>query len=814
MGLLDGSAGLLFRIDADASGFEKEVRGVDDAIGGLNTKFGSFAGVASVATAGVVALASAAMTGATAILNLTNSVSDYGSALYDAQVKTGLSAATLGTLQLTADKAGSSFEQVSGSVSKFTVLLGQAQQGNVAANETLEKYGITLRDTEGALDQAITAIAAMETTELRAAAARELFKDKSLALLPVIEQLNGSLSEATKETIRTGKAMSEEGIRAADDYGDALVDLKATVAAAGRQFATELLPTITSAMQYISAAFVANQGVVSAWGKGFADVMRGTAIYAQSTASGVSLGLSAIGRAFGANAIAAGSWADKIVSEFGRVIASGGLLFYILGKIGAANPDQGEMGPPNMDKPAGMPDMPNLGAAPKGAARSGGGGGGSKTTPYQRAVKESSVLLEAYKAGNENILKENDRRLQLEEISAMDHARELGRIKLAEIQYEIDLTERLLKIRRISATEQEEATHKLGILQTQRYGQELQNAIDLRTQQEKDWDAEIESVAKDGAARRAQEQERAAARKALEEDLKRIKKLEAERWENFKKWRDGQRQEMDPYGVGKQIKKGGTEADGVNWKTTGGGDFLTGLVGGLGAANEQLPIMNQLGQSLAATFGQVAQAVGQAFRSFVLMGTAGTSFRKFAAEVIASIAQMSIVQAVFEGAQGLAMLALGWFTGNAKYFKSASDHFASAVAFGAIAGVAGGIGRGVAGNLFSSESGGGGGSGSGDGASAGNRPGLKFTETFNGFVTAQNAVLDKVTQRTNAVINSLTQTIQAFNDNYIGSTADVVVRRGASGASDALFDAHLETLKGDGSRATDLKRATGDFGYT
>src|SRR5205085_328601 len=92
--------------------------------------------------------------------------------------------------------------------------------------------------------------------------------------------------------------------------------------------------------------------------------------------------------------------------------------------------------------------------------------------------------------------------------------------------------------------------------------------------------------------------------------------------------------------------------------------------------------------------------VGDAVRSFVLFGTAGGGFRKFAAEVIASLAQMATVQAVFEFAQGLAMLALTWFTGNPKYAQSAGGHFAAAAAFGLIAGVTAVAGRAIAGNSF------------------------------------------------------------------------------------------------------------------
>jgi hypothetical protein len=93
---------------------------------------------------------------------------------------------------------------------------------------------------------------------------------------------------------------------------------------------------------------------------------------------------------------------------------------------------------------------------------------------------------------------------------------------------------------------------------------------------------------------------------------------------------------------------------------------------------------------------EVANAVGNAVDAFVKFGTVQGGFKKFAVEVVASIAQMSIVQAVFELAQGLAMSALAYFTGDANFAKSATFHYLSAAAFGAIGGIATIAGRGLA----------------------------------------------------------------------------------------------------------------------
>jgi len=55
---------------------------------------------------------------------LAEAASEFGSTIFDAQQKSGLSAATLGTLQTAAENAGSSFETVTQSTAKFAKLMG------------------------------------------------------------------------------------------------------------------------------------------------------------------------------------------------------------------------------------------------------------------------------------------------------------------------------------------------------------------------------------------------------------------------------------------------------------------------------------------------------------------------------------------------------------------------------------------------------------------------------------------------------------------------------------------------------------------
>lgn len=152
-------------------------------------------------------------------------------------------------------------------------------------------------------------------------------------------------------------------------------------------------------------------------------------------------------------------------------------------------------------------------------------------------------------------------------------------------------------------------------------------------------------------------------------------------------------------------------------------DFFGGLFGtkSVEEMTKTVSVMTTLGGMMQNVFMGIAQAVGQAVKSFVLFGNIGTSFRKFAAEVIASVAQMAAVQAVWELAQALAMTALAWFTGNPKFALAAGAHYSAAAFYGAIAGVAALAGRVVAGNAFQQQGAGGSGGGGGGGGGTGSR---------------------------------------------------------------------------------------------
>jgi hypothetical protein len=127
-------------------------------------------------------------------------------------------------------------------------------------------------------------------------------------------------------------------------------------------------------------------------------------------------------------------------------------------------------------------------------------------------------------------------------------------------------------------------------------------------------------------------------------------------------------------------------------------------------------------------FSNVVNGLGDMAEQYVLTGKTGTAWlRKLVAETLAAITKQAVIKAAWEGAEALAEYAIGIslaanpFTAflAPPHFAAAAGHTTAALAYAALAGGAGIIGRMVAGNAFNDTSSSGGTVGGGGGTSSG-----------------------------------------------------------------------------------------------
>lgn len=754
---LGDNVGLLFRIKADSSDAIKDLNKVQTEVAGVGQSFAGIANPGAVAAVAITAIAASAAAAAVSIFNLAKETSDYGSKIFDATQKTGLSAETISSLGYAADQSGSSLEKISGSVAKFSTLLGQAANGNEKAQKTLADYGITAKETDQALIQAVSTIAKMTDTTKQSAAAAALFKDRTGEILPVIKSFDGDLPGLIEKLQKMGVVMSDEDARAADEFGDTLDNLNKQATAFGRQMALEFMPSMTAAMAAISSSMANNKDVAQGWGRALAETMDGvTAVYRA--------GVSVFDSVF--NAIGAGflSTAEKARIFAGVMISALSPVLGILNLIGRTSNLNAQIG-----GSVNVPDTPNIRIPGGGGGRRGGGGGGSvkADTSVRDAQERDRMLLAEYKAGNDAMIAENDRKLAEMLISEREHLAELQRMKSAELNFELGLLTSQLNLQKLNAKEREEIEHKIGLLKTKIYTESIKQGTEVAKFNEKEHKKELERIEKEADARR----------KSQEAHFRRLMAYKA--------------YEQGIAGFGASAAQGAL--------ATAGQPLLENI--STGAIAQAAAI-----DTLRNAFQGLGQAIGNTVQAWVLYGNVGGSIKKVTAQILASIAQQAAIQSIFQLGEGFAKLAMAYF-GHPMAGASATQHFIAAGVYASIAGVAAVAGRVTAGNSFAQSTAGGGASGSGAQVEQNN----SFGGFFNGFQTRQERIMAQMTDRTNAVMGAAAAAIDRFNDKFgIASPADVVMA-GAGGASAAIFNANVNEMSKGGSASEMFARASGRF---
>ena len=123
-------------------------------------------------------------------------------------------------------------------------------------------------------------------------------------------------------------------------------------------------------------------------------------------------------------------------------------------------------------------------------------------------------------------------------------------------------------------------------------------------------------------------------------------------------------------------------------------DRGAGIFGQLGAsASEALSTVSQqmgnFGTMMQDVFGGIANGLQNVIQGFIMTGRlGGAAFKAMAAQIVSSLVAQSAVKAIFEVAEGFAMLAQAPFDPTGRAAASAAGHFAAAKMYGVVAGVA------------------------------------------------------------------------------------------------------------------------------
>jgi hypothetical protein len=257
-------------------GLDFDFSGKAGAAGGAGGALAGIAGPSAAAAAGVVAVAGVAVAAGTAIFELTKKTAEYGAAIWDAHLKTGVSVETLSAFKYALDTNNSSLGQFSNGLVRFTTNLGQAQAGNKKLSAELRSLGVTaFNDSEKALRQFATGLANLRTDQERTLALSQVFGARLGANLSgAFKSIGGDLDAYIEKLREAGRVMSNDTARQAYEFRTALIDTNKEIQAIEREVGNAFLPLVLDALKDIDRYLKQNRTNVKTWAKEWVDDLR------------------------------------------------------------------------------------------------------------------------------------------------------------------------------------------------------------------------------------------------------------------------------------------------------------------------------------------------------------------------------------------------------------------------------------------------------------------------------------------------------------------------------------------------------------
>jgi hypothetical protein len=249
------AVGLNMKITADTAGVGRGVARTSNYLKGLDKSASQAA--SSLRAISAVQIGGAILKGLTAISNtITNAIRSLASYLSrlaeatDATAKlaqrTGISVESLQAFQLAADLSGvGNFTEA---ISKLSVKLAQAGQGNKDVLETLGRLGLSFErlnalSPEERFKAVAVAIQGLPSELERSAAAVKLFEEGGIQLLPLFAQ---NLEEVEARAKRLGIILSGTQTAAIEEMNDALHLVRKTFDGIIGQVQANLAPVVTA----------------------------------------------------------------------------------------------------------------------------------------------------------------------------------------------------------------------------------------------------------------------------------------------------------------------------------------------------------------------------------------------------------------------------------------------------------------------------------------------------------------------------------------------------------------------------------------
>lgn len=251
-----------------ASNAQKEWGSLGSVMGKATSALGSIPVPAAAAAAAIAGVAAAVVGLGNELFSLAKDAAAIGRSFASLEGKTGLSATAVSTLALACAQSGKELTDIQRPLVAFNELLVKAQKEGSAESELLRRLGITdLKNLDGALDQATTALNSMSGGQAKLHVATELFGKRSgPEMIGILKKMPDGFRAAQREAEKLGFTLSENDIKAAKEFGLAYDTVAQQVKIATAKFALAYAPQITGAIKDISKWLSTNKDNFAVWG--------------------------------------------------------------------------------------------------------------------------------------------------------------------------------------------------------------------------------------------------------------------------------------------------------------------------------------------------------------------------------------------------------------------------------------------------------------------------------------------------------------------------------------------------------------------
>lgn len=298
----------------------------------LANRFGKVASAAGVLGKRVAAIgagfAAMATVAGGALFGLTKSFADDAGAVDDLANQTGIGREALQEWNYAAQQTGVTTEEMTASVQAFSKNIGLAALGTGKAKDVLNGLGVSLKNADGSArsTEIVFADVADKLQRIKdpakqAAVATRLFGGAGVKLLPMLKNGSGGLADFAKRARELGVVISSDSVKAADNFGDGLLDMQLALTGVRNSIGAAVIPAFTALISKLTDLIVKYRPQIEAFAQNFAAELPGRIEQITKFLGDLYDGIQPVIKAIGAMADVFGG-ANLVLAAVGTMIAA------------------------------------------------------------------------------------------------------------------------------------------------------------------------------------------------------------------------------------------------------------------------------------------------------------------------------------------------------------------------------------------------------------------------------------------------------------------------------------------------------------